>query len=229
MSDQRARERSATPETADDRSVTHDDHALLEGVHHVETFDESGTGIDWLVLDVTAALALAVFVFVFGPTVLILNLIPTMLGDYVSHLPDMAARTEASGLSRMADWLSAWTIFYWAWWVSWTPFVGMFIARISRGRTIREFITGVLLMPSLVSLIWFAIFGGAGIEAQRQFGDMAAKDGTVRRPSSWARCPRRAGWSRRARRSSSGVPSPVRWQPSCCWPASRPVVTCRLR
>ncbi len=67
----------------------------------------------------------------------------------------------------MSDWLSAWTVFYWAWWISWTPFVGMFIARISRGRTIREFVTGVLLVPSLVSLVWFAIFGGAAINVQQ--------------------------------------------------------------
>ena len=63
----------------------------------------------------------------------------------------------------MAEWLSGWTVFYWAWWMSWTPFVGMFIARISRGRTIRQFVTGVLLVPSLVSLVWFAVFGGAAI------------------------------------------------------------------
>jgi choline-glycine betaine transporter len=67
----------------------------------------------------------------------------------------------------MADWLAGWTVFYWAWWISWTPFVGMFIARISRGRTIREFVVGVLLVPSVVSLIWFCVFGGAAINAQR--------------------------------------------------------------
>ena len=63
----------------------------------------------------------------------------------------MASRTEASGGDAMAKWLSGWTVFYWAWWISWTPFVGMFIARISRGRTIRQFVTGVLLVPSMVT------------------------------------------------------------------------------
>ncbi|TDA87889.1 BCCT family transporter, partial [Halomonas marinisediminis] len=66
----------------------------------------------------------------------------------------------------VADWLASWTVFYWAWWISWTPFVGMFIARISRGRTIRQFVGGVILVPSTVSLIWFAVFGGSAIRLE---------------------------------------------------------------
>lgn len=112
------------------------------------------------------ALILAVFVFVVGPTVFILNLVPTGLGTYIQHLIDYSARTNAIGGEATNSWLASWTIFYWAWWISWTPFVGMFIARISRGRTIREFVTGVLLVPSAVSLIWFAIFGGAAMHAE---------------------------------------------------------------
>ena len=87
----------------------------------------------------------------------------------------MSARTEASGGDGMSEWLSGWTVFYWAWWVSWTPFVGMFIARISRGRTIRQFVTGVLLVPSLVSLVWFAVFGGAAIHLQQGGVDLGGK------------------------------------------------------
>ncbi|HEX2177043.1 MAG TPA: BCCT family transporter [Nocardioidaceae bacterium] len=125
-------------------------------------------GIQWLSnINMVLAAMLAVFVFVIGPTIFILNLVPTAVGEYVRELPELASRTEAVGGTAMADWLSAWTVFYWAWWISWTPFVGMFIARISRGRTIREFVTGVLLVPSLVSLVWFAIFGGAAINAQQ--------------------------------------------------------------
>jgi choline-glycine betaine transporter len=75
----------------------------------------------------------------------------------------------------MAAWLRGWTVFYWAWWISWTPFVGLFIARISRGRTIRQFVTGVLLVPSVVSLVWFAVFGGAGIAAQQDGTDVAGR------------------------------------------------------
>jgi choline/carnitine/betaine transport len=137
-------------------------------------------GIQWLSnTNMVLALALAVFVFVVGPTLFILNLLPTALGDYASQMTEMASRTAASGDQAMEAWLSGWTIFYWAWWVSWTPFVGMFIARISRGRTIREFVTGVLLVPTLVSLVWFAIFGGAGIVEQRASGGLVGDDGTV--------------------------------------------------
>ncbi len=120
-------------------------------------------GIQWLSnINMVLALVLAAFVFVAGPTLMMLNLIPTSVAEYWRFLPEMVGRTNASG-AEVGEWLGGWTIFYWAWWVSWTPFVGMFIARISRGRSIRQFVTGVLLVPSLVSLIWFVIFGGAGI------------------------------------------------------------------
>ncbi|MET0692766.1 MAG: BCCT family transporter [Propionibacteriaceae bacterium] len=126
-------------------------------------------GIQWLSnINMVLAVILALVVFVVGPTVFILNMIPSALGDYIRDLPEMASRTEAVGNADLPAWLSSWTIFYWAWWISWTPFVGMFIARISRGRTIRQFVTGVLLVPSVVSLLWFAIFGGAAIGIQQQ-------------------------------------------------------------
>ncbi|AFM16179.1 choline/carnitine/betaine transport [Mycolicibacterium chubuense NBB4] len=135
-------------------------------------------GIQWLSnINMVLAVVLALFVFVVGPTVFILNLLPTALGSYAADLPSMSARTGAEGADVNA-WLQSWTIFYWAWWVSWTPFVGMFIARISRGRTIRQFVAGVLLVPSLVSLIWFAIFGGAAINVQQGGTDLAG-EGTV--------------------------------------------------
>ncbi len=133
-------------------------------------------GIQWLSnTNMVLAIVLAVFVFVVGPTVFMLDLIPTALGSYFQDLGQMSARTEAAGGDGMAEWLSGWTVFYWAWWMSWTPFVGMFIARISRGRTIRQFVTGVLLVPSVVSLVWFAIFGGAAINLQQGGTDIAGK------------------------------------------------------
>nr|WP_300681342.1 BCCT family transporter [Nocardioides sp.] len=120
-------------------------------------------GIQYLSnVNMVLALILAVFVFVVGPTVFILNMIPNALGSYLEQIGTMAGRSAAQG-DDVGSWLGSWTVFYWAWWVSWTPFVGMFIARISRGRTIRQFVAGVLLVPSVVSLIWFAIFGGAAI------------------------------------------------------------------
>ncbi|MGY1822349.1 BCCT family transporter [Geodermatophilus sp. SYSU D00079] len=136
-------------------------------------------GIQWLAnTNMVLAVILAVFVFAVGPTVFILNLLPSTIGNYVSDLGQMAARTEAAGGDAMAEWLRGWTVFYWAWWISWTPFVGLFIARISRGRTIRQFVTGVLLVPSVVSLVWFAVFGGAGIAAQRGGADVAGQGTT---------------------------------------------------
>ncbi|MCW2836359.1 MAG: choline/carnitine/betaine transporter [Marmoricola sp.] len=133
-------------------------------------------GIQWLSrTNMVLAIALAGFVFVVGPTVFILDLIPTAVGSYFQDLAQMSARTEAAGGDGMAKWLSGWTVFYWAWWLSWTPFVGMFIARISRGRTIRQFVTGVLLVPSLVSLVWFAIFGGAAIHMQQHGIDLGGQ------------------------------------------------------
>src|SRR5690606_24809686 len=83
-------------------------------------------GIQWLSnINMVLALVLAAFVFIAGPTLMMLNLIPTTIADYVEYLPHMAGRTSASS-EAAAEWLGAWTIFYWAWWVSWTPFVGMF-------------------------------------------------------------------------------------------------------
>jgi choline/carnitine/betaine transport len=133
-------------------------------------------GIQWLSnINMVLAGILALFVFVAGPTILILNLIPTAIGDYFGNMAQLAARTAATGGDATAEWLSSWTVFYWAWWISWTPFVGMFIARISRGRTIKQFVVGVLLIPSAVSLIWFAVFGGAAINLQRSGTDLAAE------------------------------------------------------
>ncbi|MCW0213064.1 MAG: BCCT family transporter [Pseudonocardia sp.] len=131
-------------------------------------------GIQWLSnINMVLAAVLAFFVFVAGPTILILNLLPGAVGHYLSDLASMAARTAADG-PETAEWLQSWTVFYWAWWISWTPFVGMFIARISRGRTIKQFITGVILIPSTVSLVWFAIFGGAAISQQQAGNDLAS-------------------------------------------------------
>lgn len=132
-------------------------------------------GIQWLSnTNMVLAVVLALFVFVAGPTILVLDLIPTSLASYLDELPQLAGRTEAAtGGGDVADWLSSWTVFYWAWWISWTPFVGMFIARISRGRTIRQFVGGVILVPSTVSLIWFAVFGGTAMHLKER-GDLGA-------------------------------------------------------
>ncbi|MEU2602919.1 BCCT family transporter [Streptomyces hirsutus] len=139
-------------------------------------------GIQWLSnTNMVLALVLALFVLVAGPTILVLDLLPTSVFGYLGDLPDLAGRTEASAGAGVAEWLGSWTVFYWAWWISWTPFVGMFIARISRGRTIRQFIGGVILVPSAVSLVWFAIFGGSAMKLQEQgrLGKEATPEGQL--------------------------------------------------
>ncbi|WP_392542894.1 BCCT family transporter [Oryzobacter telluris] len=130
-------------------------------------------GIKWLSnANAVAAGLLVFFLFVVGPTVFIMGTFTESLGGYLTHLPTMSFRTGVFGGS---EWLNGWTIFYWAWWVSWTPFVGMFIARISKGRTIRQFVVFVIAIPSLVSFIWFSILGGSAFDLQLTEGkDMKA-------------------------------------------------------
>ncbi|PAT04868.1 glycine/betaine ABC transporter [Corynebacterium sp. NML 150383] len=135
-------------------------------------------GIQWLSnANMVIAALLAIFVFVFGPTVVQLNLLPTSVGTYLQNFFEMAGRTAESSDGEAGDFLSSWTIFYWAWWISWSPFVGTFLARISRGRTIREFCLGVLLVPSGLSTVWFAIFGGTAIHME-QTGESIYADGS---------------------------------------------------
>jgi glycine betaine transporter len=105
---------------------------------------------------------LMVFFFVVGPTVLIMNEGIETISGYVLNVLPWSFRTGSSD----PKWMAAWTIFYWAWWISWAPFVGSFVARISRGRTIREFILGVVAMPTGIGFVWFAIVGITGIDLQ---------------------------------------------------------------
>ena len=126
---------------------------------------------------VLAAL-LAIFVFVLGPTVAILDLIPSSIGSYLNSFFEMAGRSAISADGTAGSWLSTWTIFYWAWWISWSPFVGMFLARISRGRTIRQFCIGVMFVPAGLSTVWFAIFGGTAIHFE-QSGNSIWGDGNA--------------------------------------------------
>ncbi|MQA93919.1 MAG: BCCT family transporter [Streptosporangiales bacterium] len=134
-------------------------------------------GIQWLSnINMVLAALLALFLFVVGPTVFVLNLLPTSIGGYFRDVWEMIARTDATGGAATAEWLATWTVFYWAWWISWTPFVGMFIAKISRGRTIRQFVAGVILVPSVVSIVWFSVLGGTAIDVQRGGVDLAGQN-----------------------------------------------------
>ncbi|MFD4007241.1 BCCT family transporter [Brachybacterium paraconglomeratum] len=136
-------------------------------------------GIRWLSnINMALALVLAVFIFGVGPTVFLMNIIPGAITEYVGTLPDMLGANMSEG-EDMQTFLSSWTTFYWAWWVSWAPFVGVFTAKISRGRTIRQFVLGVLLIPSSIIVLAFAVLGGTAIWLQRRASELDAAGNTV--------------------------------------------------
>ncbi len=136
-------------------------------------------GIRWLSnIDMALALVLTVFIFVVGPTVFLMNIIPGGITEYFGTLPDMLGAYMSEG-EDMQTILSSWTTFYWAWWVSWAPFVGMFTAKISRGRTIRQFVLGVLLIPSSIIVLAVAVLGGSAIWLQRRASELDAVGNTV--------------------------------------------------
>ena len=120
--------------------------------------------------NMSLAALLLLFVIVVGPTFVILSGFFANLGAYIEYLPALAnpVGREDAGFSQ------TWTAFYWAWWISWSPFVGMFIARVSRGRTVREFLISVLLIPSMACVLWMSVFGGTAISQVVQDSYMAA-------------------------------------------------------
>lgn len=118
-------------------------------------------GIKWLSnVNLGIALVLMSFVFIAGPTVFILETFTLGLGDYLQNFIRYSLRLQPY---QQGTWVQDWTIFYWAWAIAWSPFVGAFVARVSRGRTIREFIVGVLVVPPLIALLWIAVFGGTAL------------------------------------------------------------------
>jgi len=121
-------------------------------------------------INMTLALFLLFFVIIAGPTLLIITGFGTTAVDYLSNIVPLS-----NWIGREDDaWFHGWTVFYWAWWISWSPFVGMFIARISKGRTVREFITAVLLVPTIITIIWMSAFGGSGLnQAINGVGELA--------------------------------------------------------
>ncbi|MCL7746806.1 BCCT family transporter [Halalkalibacter sp. MEB205] len=114
--------------------------------------------------NVNMGLAVLIFLmmFIVGPTLFILELFTHSIGTYLQNLPAMSFRISPSDPDLRA-WIDGWTVFFWAWWIAWSPFVGIFIARVSKGRSIREFVFGVLFVPSLVGFLWFSTFGGTAI------------------------------------------------------------------
>ena len=128
-------------------------------------------------LNMLLALLMFFFVLFAGPTGHLLNALVQNFGDYFTSLPRKTFDLYAYGNSGKERWLGSWTVFYWAWWIAWSPFVGMFIARISRGRTLREFVIGVLLIPMGFTLAWLSVFGNSALtffqHGMQQLGDIA--------------------------------------------------------
>lgn len=157
---------------------------LIVGITAVATFSVAsglGRGMKWLSNgNMILAGVLAITVLVVGPTLFLLRDYVQSMGYYLQNVIRLTFDTTAFQGDVGLEWQSSWTIFYWGWWISWAPFVGVFIARISRGRTIREFVMGTLLVPTLVTFLWFSIFGGSALYRQI-FGDggLIGADGTV--------------------------------------------------
>ena len=112
------------------------------------------------------AILLALFVLVTGRTAYLLNALVLNVGDFVRLFPDMTMQTFA--YQDTGDWLSFWTLFFWAWWIAWAAFVGLFLARISRGRTIRQFVAGTMIIPFSYIVMWISIFGNAALDEIRR-------------------------------------------------------------
>ena len=114
--------------------------------------------------NIVVAASLLLFVLIVGPTLFILNALPENIGMYLQNLPTLATWNETY---TATTWQNGWTVFYWGWWIAWSPFVGMFIARVSKGRTVREFILGVLLVPTFVTFTWITVFGDGALWVER--------------------------------------------------------------
>nr|WP_313973519.1 BCCT family transporter [uncultured Psychrobacter sp.] len=127
-------------------------------------------------INILFTIVLLSFVIILGPTQFIFNSFFENIGNYLHQVIPLGLWTES--YEGEANWQSSWTVFYWAWWISWSPFVGVFVARISRGRTIREFILGVLLIPITILFLWFTAFGGSAVHMEL----MAAVDPNIASP-----------------------------------------------
>lgn len=126
-------------------------------------------------INMLLAFLVLVILFIIGPTLYILNSFTDAIGNYFSHFIKMSLHVSTEVNSKYFKFLENWTLFYWAWWISWSPFVGIFIARISKGRTIKEFILGVLFVPAMICFVFFAVFGASAIYLQTNHIEMISK------------------------------------------------------
>jgi glycine betaine transporter len=136
--------------------------ALIFVSYMASTYTSLDKGIKWLSnINVVLAIALLLFVLFAGPTAFLMRCLTDATGGYLTSLPGLTLRLYP--YQDLGGWLGSWTLTYFLWWIAWAPFVGVFVARISKGRTIREFVLGVLFVPTVFIVIWFSVFGGSGI------------------------------------------------------------------
>ena len=144
--------------------------AIITGIAIISVVTGLKKGVKILSqFNIYLALLLTLFVLILGPTLFLFDSLGQNIGSYLSNIIPLSTWTESYGPVE-AGWQHSWTVFYWAWWIAWSPFVGMFIARISKGRTIRQFVGGVLFVPTLVSSIWLTVFGGTALHRELYSG-----------------------------------------------------------
>lgn len=138
-------------------------------------------GMKWLSsFNLILAALLLVFLLVVGNTEYLLREWVQSIGAYIQNFVGLSFTVSAFQGTAGEEWQAAWTSFYWGWWISWSPFVGIFIARVSKGRTVREFVAGVLLVPTIIGILWFAVLGGSALYLElTQPGTMTGADGSV--------------------------------------------------
>jgi choline/glycine/proline betaine transport protein len=154
--------------------------AAISALATISVVSGLGKGIKWLSNgNMILAGVVLVLVLALGPTLFLLREWVQSLGYYVQNIVRLSFDTTAFQGEAGLEWQSSWTIFYWGWWISWAPFVGVFIARISRGRTVREFVLGTLLVPTVVTTLWFSVFGGSALYRELMEPGSMLVDGEV--------------------------------------------------
>ena len=155
--------------------------AVITGFVLFSVLSGVGKGMKWLSnINLMLAGGLLLFILIVGPTQFLLRDFVQSLGNYLQNFVGLTFSVSAFTGEDGIEWQSAWTTFYWGWWMSWAPFVGVFIARISRGRTVRQFVTGVMLVPTLVTFLWFSVLGGTALYMQLSGQvDFAQADGSI--------------------------------------------------
>lgn len=138
-------------------------------------------GMKWLSnINLALAALLLMFVLFSGPTLFLLREFVQSIGNYIQNFIGLSFNVSAYAGAEGAAWQASWTTFYWGWWIAWAPFVGVFIARVSKGRTVREFVWGVLLVPAMITFLWFAVMGGTALYRELfQGGGLIAPDGSI--------------------------------------------------